>query len=77
MVYDSAEIETRWQARWRDARVFDAEVDDSREKFYCLEMFFDQMIISNIAYIKLTFALKKLWLMQHLSLDHNGLVKQN
>ena len=38
MVYDSAEIETRWQARWRDARVFDAEVDDSREKFYCLEM---------------------------------------
>ena len=39
MVYDSAEIETRWQARWRDARVFDAEVDDSREKFYCLEMF--------------------------------------
>ena len=39
MVYDSAEIETRWQARWRDAHVFDAEVDDSREKFYCLEMF--------------------------------------
>ena len=39
MVYDSAEIETRWQARWRDACVFDAEVDDSREKFYCLEMF--------------------------------------
>ena len=25
MVYDSAEIETRWQARWRDARVFDAK----------------------------------------------------
>jgi len=39
MAYDSAEIETRWQARWRDAHVFDAEVDDSREKFYCLEMF--------------------------------------
>ena len=39
MAYDSADIETRWQARWRDARVFDAEVDDSRPKFYCLEMF--------------------------------------
>ena len=39
MAYDSAEIEERWQARWREARVFDAEVDSSKPKFYCLEMF--------------------------------------
>jgi len=39
MTYDSTEIETRWQARWRDAGVFEAKVDDSRPKFYCLEMF--------------------------------------
>ena len=39
MAYDSAEIETRWQARWRDAGVFDADFDPSRPKFYCLEMF--------------------------------------
>jgi leucyl-tRNA synthetase len=39
MTYDSTEIETRWQARWRDASVFEAKVDDSRPKFYCLEMF--------------------------------------
>ena len=34
MAYDSADIETRWQARWRDARVFDAEVDDSAIDFH-------------------------------------------
>ena len=39
MAYDSAEIETRWQARWRDGGVFDADFDPSRPKFYCLEMF--------------------------------------
>jgi len=39
MAYDSEEIETRWQARWADARVYEAEVDESREKFFCLEMF--------------------------------------
>ena len=39
MVYDSEDIETRWQSRWQEARLFEAEVDDSRPKFYCLEMF--------------------------------------
>ena len=32
-------IEARWQAAWNDAAVFESEVDSSRPKFYCLEMF--------------------------------------
>ena len=32
-------IEARWQAAWNDAAVFESDVDSSRPKFYCLEMF--------------------------------------
>ncbi len=28
-----------WQQAWRDAKIFQAEVDDSRPSFYCLEMY--------------------------------------
>ena len=37
--YDPAAIETRWQAAWAEAKAFDSEVDSTRPKFYCLEMF--------------------------------------
>jgi leucyl-tRNA synthetase len=36
--YFPEEIEERQQRRWADARVFEVEIDPSREKFYCLEM---------------------------------------
>jgi leucyl-tRNA synthetase len=36
--YFPEEIEERQQRRWADARVFEVDVDPSREKFYCLEM---------------------------------------
>jgi len=39
MAYDPQEIESRWQKEWSDASVFEAEIDDSKPKFYCLEMF--------------------------------------
>ncbi|HJM24145.1 MAG TPA: leucine--tRNA ligase [Candidatus Thalassarchaeaceae archaeon] len=39
MTYDAQEIESRWQKEWAEARVFEAEIDDSKPKFYCLEMF--------------------------------------
>ena len=39
MAYDAQEIETRWQKEWSDAGVFEAEIDESKPKFYCLEMF--------------------------------------
>ena len=39
MVYDPQEIELRWQKEWSDAGVFEAEIDQSKPKFYCLEMF--------------------------------------
>ena len=32
-------IEQKWQARWTDSGAFEVEVDRSRPKFYCLEMF--------------------------------------
>ena len=37
--YDPDAIEARWQAAWNDASVFESDVDLSRQKFYCLEMF--------------------------------------
>ena len=39
MAYDPQEIELRWQKEWSDARVFETEIDESKPKFYCLEMF--------------------------------------
>lgn len=39
MKYDHTEIELRWQDAWDKKNVFLAEVDHSKPKFYCLEMF--------------------------------------
>ena len=39
MAYDAQEVETRWQKAWSDEGVFEADIDDSKPKFYCLEMF--------------------------------------
>ena len=36
--YLFAEIETRWQQRWAEARTFEVTEDPARPKFYCLEM---------------------------------------
>ncbi|HEV8169900.1 MAG TPA: leucine--tRNA ligase, partial [Pyrinomonadaceae bacterium] len=36
--YFPEEIENKWQQRWAETRVFEAQSGDSREKFYCLEM---------------------------------------
>lgn len=37
--YRPQEIEKKWQDRWRETRAFEVEVDPSKPKFYCLEMF--------------------------------------
>src|SRR5665213_1273545 len=37
--YKPQELDTKWQARWTGARAFEVEIDSSRPKFYCLEMF--------------------------------------
>ena len=37
--YDPTTIEAKWQSAWNDAKAFESEVDSSRPKFYCLEMF--------------------------------------
>lgn len=39
MPYDFAAIEPKWQKRWADFKIFEVEPDESKEKFYCLEMF--------------------------------------
>ncbi len=39
MSYEPHKIESHWQLAWKDARVFEAKIDYSKEKFYCLEMF--------------------------------------
>src|SRR5215204_3313734 len=36
--YFPEQIENKWQQRWSEAGVFQTPIDDSREKFYCLEM---------------------------------------
>jgi leucyl-tRNA synthetase len=37
--YKPQELDTKWQQRWTASRAFEVEVDPSRPKFYCLEMF--------------------------------------
>jgi leucyl-tRNA synthetase len=37
--YHPQSLDTKWQDRWTSARAFEVEVDPSRPKFYCLEMF--------------------------------------
>ncbi len=39
MEYNHREIESRWQQKWRDDRVYKTEIDPSRPKFYVLDMF--------------------------------------
>ena len=38
MDYDPQQIEAKWQKRWADGKVFDAEADAARKKYYVLEM---------------------------------------
>jgi len=37
--YKPQALEEKWQARWRESRAFEVDVDPSKPKFYCLEMF--------------------------------------
>jgi leucyl-tRNA synthetase len=37
--YRPQELDRKWQQRWAATRAFEVEVDPSRPKFYCLEMF--------------------------------------
>ena len=39
MPYDPAQIEPRWQAYWLENESFRAEIDESRPKYYVLDMF--------------------------------------
>jgi leucyl-tRNA synthetase len=38
MSYDPATIETKWQQRWAEDRVYRASASGDRDKYYCLEM---------------------------------------
>ncbi len=39
MSYSHSEIDSKWQKKWQEARLFEAKVDLSRPKFYALDMF--------------------------------------
>ncbi len=39
MDYRPQELDRKWQQRWAASRAFEVDVDPSRPKFYCLEMF--------------------------------------
>ena len=36
--YDPKTIEEKWQTYWEESKIFKTEVDESKEKFYLLEM---------------------------------------
>jgi len=38
-IYKIKKIEAKWQKIWEEKKIFKAEMDSKREKFYCLEMF--------------------------------------
>jgi leucyl-tRNA synthetase len=37
--YKPQQLDKKWQQKWTDDRAFEVEVDNTRPKFYCLEMF--------------------------------------
>jgi leucyl-tRNA synthetase len=37
--YKPQQIDKKWQKQWTDSRAFEVDVDATRPKFYCLEMF--------------------------------------
>jgi leucyl-tRNA synthetase len=37
--YNFKTVEGKWQERWLKSKVFSSEIDKSKKKFYCLEMF--------------------------------------
>jgi leucyl-tRNA synthetase len=37
--YKPHELDQKWQTRWSESRAFEVDIDSSRPKFYCLEMF--------------------------------------
>jgi len=37
--YNPSDIEPKWQAFWEQNKTFRAEIDHSKEKYYCLDMF--------------------------------------
>ena len=37
--YKPQELDKKWQAHWTSSKAFEVDVDPSRPKFYCLEMF--------------------------------------
>ncbi|HEV2492375.1 MAG TPA: leucine--tRNA ligase [Terriglobia bacterium] len=37
-VYDPQQIEAKWQKRWAEAKLFEADADPKRQKYYVLEM---------------------------------------
>lgn len=39
MDYEFKNIETKWQKTWEETKSFKVEVDETKEKYYCLEMF--------------------------------------
>ena len=39
MEYDIQRIESHWQKQWKENKVFSVDIDHSKPKFYCLEMF--------------------------------------
>ena len=39
MQYDFSAIEAKWQKMWDDTKEFHVDVDESKPKYYCLEMF--------------------------------------
>ena len=37
--YNFKEVDSKWQKIWEDKKVYETKIDNSKQKFYCLEMF--------------------------------------
>ena len=37
--YNFKTIEQKWQEKWHKSKTFSSQIDRTKEKFYCLEMF--------------------------------------
>ena len=37
--YNFKEVDSKWQKIWDEKNIYKSEIDNSKKKFYCLEMF--------------------------------------
>ncbi len=38
-IYDHAEIEKKWSKKWEAEKLYETDLNNDKDKYYCLDMF--------------------------------------